>query len=40
MSMQNDDELVNPGQSLWTWETVDAWARAKNGAFGLPSPGY
>ncbi|MGG6497934.1 UNVERIFIED_CONTAM: hypothetical protein NY603_33920, partial [Bacteroidetes bacterium 56_B9] len=27
----NDNELVNPGQSLWKWKTVSEYAKEVNG---------
>ena len=27
----NDDELVNPGQSLWTWRTMRQYAEEQGG---------
>ena len=27
-SAQNDDELVNPGQKLWKWKTVEDQLRS------------
>ena len=28
---KNDDELVNPGQSIWKWKTVEDFVREKGG---------
>ena len=28
---KNDDELVNPGQAIWKWKTVEDFVREKGG---------
>ena len=28
---KNDDELVNPGQSIWKWKTVEDLVRERGG---------